>query len=202
MAHSPLLTNTTLLANTTAAPELSAPLSIPPAPRLPPPGAVVIASLLEQFKSIPDVRDQPLVDHPLLDVLLCTLFAMMSDCADYTDLGIWGSSPRRSSRGCAGLLASLELKGALVTLDAMAGPPAIAQQLCEAGADYILALKANEKETLTTVSAHFLALSGPLQAPPHGPGPIHHAASAGDPAVRVDGRVRGARHGGNESRTL
>ncbi len=99
-----LLTNTALLANTTAAPELSAPLPIPPAPRRPPPGAVVIASLLEQFKSIPAPRDQPRVDHPLLDVLLCALFAMISDGADYTDIRhparVWNQPRRRPCRAC------------------------------------------------------------------------------------------------------
>ena len=74
------------------------------------------------------------------------------------------------------LLAALELKGAVVTIDAMAGHPEIAQQLSEAGADYILALKANEKETLSMVSAHLRGLSGQLDHPPTGvePAPTLH----------------------------
>src|SRR5512142_676183 len=41
------------------------------------------------------------------------------------------------------LLALLDLQGAVVSIDAMGGQQAIAQTLVEAGADYVLALKAN-----------------------------------------------------------
>lgn len=41
------------------------------------------------------------------------------------------------------LLEQLDLKGAIITMDAMGTQTAIAQQIQEAGADYILALKAN-----------------------------------------------------------
>ena len=59
-----------------------------------------------------------------------------------------------------GLLASLELKSAIISIDAMAGHPEIAQQIHTAGGDWILALKANEKETLQTVAQHFQHLCG------------------------------------------
>ncbi|MCW0217743.1 MAG: ISAs1 family transposase, partial [Prosthecobacter sp.] len=58
------------------------------------------------------------------------------------------------------LLASLELKGAVVSIDAMAGHPEVARTLHEAQADYLLALKKNEKTTFATVAAHFRGLSG------------------------------------------
>ncbi len=57
-------------------------------------------------------------------------------------------------------LDSLELKGTLTSIDAMAGHPAIAQQIHEAGGDWLLALKANEKATMDTVAARFRHLSG------------------------------------------
>lgn len=242
-----------------------APSIPPPVPNVlvasdlpPPPGAAAIADLLEKLKTIPEPRALPRVQHQLIDVLLCALFAMMSDCADYCDMALFAETqldwlrryvPLRNgapshdtfryvfmlikpaaftqimsewvgslenrhvridgkvNRGvkntetgrsrfhllrawiselglsagqavCSeksnelstlpGLLAQLELKGAVVTIDAMAGHPEIAQQLSEAGADYILALKANEKETLATVSAHFRTLSGQLEHPPAG----------------------------------
>ena len=53
------------------------------------------------------------------------------------------------------LLAKLQLHGATVTIDAMGGHPDIARQIQERGADYILALKANEKEAWQAVAAHF-----------------------------------------------
>jgi len=58
------------------------------------------------------------------------------------------------------LLGSLELKGALVSIDAMAGHPEAAQMIHEAGGDWILALKANEKEAHKVVCACFRALCG------------------------------------------
>lgn len=55
------------------------------------------------------------------------------------------------------LLASLQLKGAVVTIDAMAGHPHVAELLQDAGADYLLALKANEKNAFEAVKARFAA---------------------------------------------
>ena len=66
------------------------------------------------------------------------------------------------------LLPGLELQGALVSIDAMGGHPEIARQLHEAGADWLLALKANEKAALESVSARFRTLSGQDAALPAG----------------------------------
>jgi predicted transposase YbfD/YdcC len=69
------------------------------------------------------------------------------------------------------LLASLELKGTLTSIDAVAGHPEIAQQIHEAEGDWLLALKANEKASLDTVCAHFRNLSGQDQRLPQGTPP-------------------------------
>ena len=53
------------------------------------------------------------------------------------------------------LLDALMLKGATLTIDAMGTQSAIAEQIHEAGADYVLALKANQKGTFQAVEAHF-----------------------------------------------
>ena len=53
------------------------------------------------------------------------------------------------------LLASLSLQGATVTIDAMGTQGAIAAQIHAAGADYVLALKANQKSAFHAVAAHF-----------------------------------------------
>ena len=68
-------------------------------------------------------------------------------------------------------LASLELKGTISSIDAVAGHPAIAQQIHEAEGDWLLALKANEKESMDTVSAHFRSLSGQDECLPEGAPP-------------------------------
>lgn len=53
------------------------------------------------------------------------------------------------------LLGSLSLGGATVTIDAMGTQGAIAEQIHGAGADYVLALKANQKGAFQAVEAHF-----------------------------------------------
>ncbi|MGV3658759.1 MAG: ISAs1 family transposase [Prosthecobacter sp.] len=53
------------------------------------------------------------------------------------------------------LLAALELSAATVTIDAMGTQPAIAAQIHQAGAHYVLALKANQKGALEAVQALF-----------------------------------------------
>ncbi len=56
------------------------------------------------------------------------------------------------------LLDALHLQGATVTIDAMGTQPPIAEQIHEAGADYVLALKANQKGAFQAVEAHFQEL--------------------------------------------
>lgn len=53
------------------------------------------------------------------------------------------------------LLAALELSGATVTIDAMGTQTTIAAQIHAAGADYVLSLKANQKNALKAVKAAF-----------------------------------------------
>jgi predicted transposase YbfD/YdcC len=222
------------------------------------PGEAAVSVLLAKFSDINDPRAAGGIHHPLPDVLLCALFAVISNCDCYTSMATfaetqltwlrryvplvrgapshdtfryvfmllnpsaimdilsdWAGSldgqhvriDGKVSRGAkntetgrsrlcllrawvsdAGLsvgqvpcgeksnelatlpalLASLQLKGALVTIDAMAGHPDIARLLHEGGADYILALKANEKETHSLVAAHFKHLSGQNEHPPEG----------------------------------
>jgi len=204
-----------------------------------------ILRLKQLFATLPDARVHGRVLHPLPEVLLIALCAMVSDCEDFTDMGHFAQSqlswlrqfmPLRNgapshdvfrnvflalqpdalleimelwvggldgkqvtidgkvSRGtkdavtgrstlhilrawvseaglsvghevCAEksnelealprLLSKLQLHGAVVTIDAMGGHPEIARQIQNQGADYILALKANEKEAHQAVIAHF-----------------------------------------------
>jgi predicted transposase YbfD/YdcC len=53
------------------------------------------------------------------------------------------------------LLEQLELKGCIVTIDAMGTQKKIAQHICQAGADYILALKGNQGKLSKTVKTWF-----------------------------------------------
>ena len=53
------------------------------------------------------------------------------------------------------LLDALQLKGAIVTIDAAGTQCAIAEKIHEAGAGYVLSLKANQKNTLAAVATYF-----------------------------------------------
>jgi predicted transposase YbfD/YdcC len=53
------------------------------------------------------------------------------------------------------LLETLQLKGAVITIDAAGTRTAIAEKIHEAGADYVLSLKANQKNTLAAVEGFF-----------------------------------------------
>lgn len=68
------------------------------------------------------------------------------------------------------LLASLQLQGATVTIDAMGTQTSIAEQIVEAGADYVLALKANQPTAYQAVSEHFRE----VEALPVSPSLAHH----------------------------
>jgi len=52
------------------------------------------------------------------------------------------------------LLALLDLRGALVSLDALSCQPAIAQQILDQGGDYLLGLKANQAALLAETERH------------------------------------------------
>ena len=56
------------------------------------------------------------------------------------------------------LLALLDLRGALVSLDALSCQPPIAQQITEQGGDYLLGLKANQPTLLAEAERHTDAL--------------------------------------------
>ena len=53
------------------------------------------------------------------------------------------------------LLKTLAIKGCIVTIDAMGTQKAIARQICESGADYILSLKENQGTLYQEVSEYF-----------------------------------------------
>lgn len=53
------------------------------------------------------------------------------------------------------LLARMRLDGALVTIDAIATNPTVAQAILDAGGDYVLALKANQSTLKNDVEAYF-----------------------------------------------
>ncbi len=71
------------------------------------------------------------------------------------------------------LLQMLQLKGATITMDAMGCQCAAIEQIHAQGADYLIALKANQKGTFQAVKAHFDA----LDAEPAPAGHLYHESN-------------------------
>ncbi|HSJ75352.1 MAG TPA: ISAs1 family transposase, partial [Gemmatimonadales bacterium] len=63
------------------------------------------------------------------------------------------------------LLDGLDLRGSLVSLDALACRPGIAERIVSRGGDYLLALKGNQKKAHAEVKAWFAANAFALDAP-------------------------------------
>ncbi|MBT9395660.1 ISAs1 family transposase [Hymenobacter sp. NST-14] len=63
------------------------------------------------------------------------------------------------------VLEAVDVAGSVVSLDALGTQPALAARLLEREADYVLALKQNQRELFTQVQAHFAPLLA--QAPAH-----------------------------------
>lgn len=71
------------------------------------------------------------------------------------------------------LLAALQLRGATVTIDAAGTHTHIAEQIHQAGADYVLALKANQKNTWIAVKTAFGdGVRNPQPGEPQLPAPV------------------------------
>ncbi len=82
------------------------------------------------------------------------------------------------------LLEKLELKGCIVTLDAMGCQRAIAKQVKEGGGDYVLALKRNQPELEREVRAYFEA----AERSDFGVSEIAHEASCDEGHGRIEHR--------------
>src|SRR5512147_1531566 len=65
------------------------------------------------------------------------------------------------------LLDGLDLRGCLVSLDALAGQPAVAERVVSRGGDYLITLKGNQRKTHAEVkdwfAAHAFAPGAPLR---------------------------------------
>lgn len=70
--------------------------------------------------------------------------------------------PRQSAKVTPALLSLLEVKGCLISIDAMGCQTAIAKQIVEGGSDYLLAIKGNQPALHEAVKQ---ALSGALVTP-------------------------------------
>lgn len=141
-----------------------------------------LAVLLDHLSAIDDPRDVRRISHPLAEILLLVACGTIADCDDYDHIAAWGGAHLAFLRrhlpfehGTPGgrwltilmnrinpaLLARLAeqdgLRGALVSIDAIATNSTVAQAVRNAGADYLLAVEANQPTLRAEVEACFTA---------------------------------------------
>src|SRR6478752_6185961 len=144
-----------------------------------------LKALLDHFGRIDDPRQPSQVAHPLPEVLLLVVCGTICDCESYELIAEWGKEHLAVLRqyqpyyhGVPGgrwltilmnrinpalfqrLAEDDGLKGALVTIDAVATNATIASEIRAAEADYLLAVKANQP-TLRAEVAGLFAESDP-----------------------------------------
>jgi predicted transposase YbfD/YdcC len=138
--------------------------------------------LRQRFSQLPDTRQPGKVLHRLDEVLLCAFCAIVCDAESYTDMEDFAESQLAW------------LRGATVTIDAIGAQSAIAAQIHEAGADDVLALKANQGGAHQATAAAFgdTPAAAPEPGQPALPAPPH-------PGVRLCERLE-LSHGRCEKR--
>ncbi len=152
-------------------------------------------SLVEHFQHLPDPRVRRTRHHELIDILIVARCTLLCGGRSFNDRAAFGKaklawfktfltlthgipSHDTFNRVFAALLRALELSGCLVTLDAMGCQRAIAQEIKEADADYVLALKGNH-ETVHEEVKTFLDAAVQERTLPRLPGAKLSPAAAG-----------------------
>jgi len=115
------------------------------------------ASLIEHFSSLDDPRIERNKRHALMDILVLVVSAVSSDAEGWEGIEEFGCTKLDWLRQYAipKLLALLELKGCIVTLDAMGCQRAIAEQIKKQEGDYVMGLKGNHSSLHDAVEDYF-----------------------------------------------
>lgn len=99
---------------------------------------------LSLLEGIEDIRRERSVWYPLHEVLFIFLAAVICGATSYVKVEMFGKS-----------LEQLELKGCIVTIDAMGTQSEIAAAITSKGAGYILSLKENQPGLYRDVKLYF-----------------------------------------------
>jgi len=162
-------------------------------------------SLQEVLEGIEDTRRERSVWYPLYEVLIIMLTAVICGATSYAKVELFGKSKekwlkkylklengvpdactfRNVITAIPQLLEMLEIKGCIVTIDAMGTQTEIAKKITEKGADYLLALKENQKTLYEDVRLFFEE----YRTNPTGIGPECHAESHSQGHGRYESRT-------------
>ena len=128
-----------------------------------------LAAFTQYFDQIQDPRQATKVTYTLFDVLFLTVAAVIGGSQGWEEIEDFGhchldwlKQHGDYSQGIPALLKLLDIKGCLVSIDAMGCQTAIATTIIEQNGDYLLAVKGNQKNLYLAIQA---ALSASLAEP-------------------------------------
>src|SRR2546429_553510 len=104
---------------------------------------VSLDEIVVHFQDLEDPRSAINQRHPLASVVVIALLAVVA-CAEKSN----------EITAIPELLRLVDIKGAIITIDAMGAQKAIAAQIVEEKADYVLALKGNQETLHQAVIDH------------------------------------------------
>lgn len=110
-------------------------------------------TLKEAFTGLSDPRTGPAQRHDLREMILMALCAVLCGADTWVDVAEWAEDNEIAA--IKALLATLTLKGCIVTIDAIGCQTEIAQQIVERGGDYLLALKDNQGQLADALREFF-----------------------------------------------
>ena len=106
-----------------------------------------LKELIEKhFSSIPDKRVVTRSSHKLVDIIAIAILGILWVASGWVGIETYGKAKQQKLNEITAiplLLEQLKLKSRIITIDPMGTQTAIAQQIQDSGADYIVTLKAN-----------------------------------------------------------
>ena len=115
-------------------------------------------TLKESLMTIKDFRIDRCKKHNLCDILMIVLIGYLTGCKDLMKICFGQVKTEEKSNEITAipeLLELLELKGLIVTIDAMGCQKKIAEKIVEKKADYLFSLKGNQEKIHEDVKDFF-----------------------------------------------
>jgi predicted transposase YbfD/YdcC len=123
--------------------------------------------IVQHVEELEDPRSTVNRKHPLVSVVVIALMAVLAGANGPTAIARWAALKKEfllevlenEITAIPQRLRLVDIKGAIITIDAMETQKAIASQIVEAEADYVLALKANQETLHQGVIDHLVEQS-------------------------------------------
>src|SRR5207302_331190 len=125
---------------------------------------VSLDEIVVHFQELEDPRSTVNRRHPLVSVIVIAMLAVLAGAGGPTAIARWAARQEDVLRQVLGLpneitaipelLRLVDIKGAIITIDAMGTQKAIAEPIVDGGADFVLALKGNQETLHQAVIDH------------------------------------------------